>query len=566
MKSNIGRQILKKICEEIELLITERNDFFLLPLFSGTVLSGFVDIFSGSFPPCSQIKVSLLIFEDIINIVKSLNDPYFNNIIESINFKKLLTYVGGHPRSIEVALDVIRRNGKESNDLLSNIDAILYKISEKYYKIDTLKDSTELLCYYITRKKINMNTDINLGDRVETIEELQRLGYIITKKSENPINGDIYVELPYFWFKKLINHCKHKNYQQLLIELCNSFEKDFSTGKNFEIFNVYFKCSRIYSLKLLNQNKITLKDIYNGGTFGECFIDINDNQINIFDYQFDIPENIEALFLKTQYFGDKKKNIYDTMNNRINLNEGYIYKNGDGAKYSDQFFFIKINQNLLLEIDEQNKYTTNPKGLLDLIEGEYNKVLDNKQKNFIFVYCTNGIVKENVYKEIIIIDHSNLKNYYGEAFSMKLLISPEKININNINESNRKDLMQIPGIGENIAEYIIKNKDKIKSYEDLKIYNINMDELKNYLIIENENEKINNNTAIGNNKTKDDKKRKKNETNNEPTDSNTKKRKLCKCKSGCKDKRCTCKNFNSVCSNSCECTDCKNNKNNHPKN
>ncbi len=45
-----------------------------------------------------------------------------------------------------------------------------------------------------------------------------------------------------------------------------------------------------------------------------------------------------------------KKHIYDTMNNSINLNEGYIYKNGDGANYSDQFFFIKINQNFTFKL------------------------------------------------------------------------------------------------------------------------------------------------------------------------------------------------------------------------
>jgi hypothetical protein len=91
---------LKKIVQSIDNLMNENTEYKLIALFSGTILKGFIDIFEGSFPPTIKFDVPLLKFDDLYKIIKSLDDDYFNKLLNTIKFQNILTYIGGHPRSI----------------------------------------------------------------------------------------------------------------------------------------------------------------------------------------------------------------------------------------------------------------------------------------------------------------------------------------------------------------------------------------------------------------------------------------------------------------------------------
>jgi hypothetical protein len=153
-----------------------------------------------------------------------------------------------------------------------------------------------------------------------------------------------------------------------------------------------------------------------------------------------------------------------------------------------RFFFLNS-----LEICLQFKYTINPKGLPNLISSEYNKVETKNQNKFIFVFCTNGITQPSMTDNTIIIDHSVLNNYYGEAFSTKLLLTPSKINIKQNFEE--KDLKLIPKIGEETIKFININKN-LENFEELFINFVGkykFEILKEYIEIkvENDDDEIN---------------------------------------------------------------------------
>jgi hypothetical protein len=84
---------LKKIAEKI-VSISTNQELLLFPLFSGTILTNFVNIFGGSFPQSLRIDVGFLEHNDVKDIVKSLNNDYINSIMNSIAFNKIMSYVG----------------------------------------------------------------------------------------------------------------------------------------------------------------------------------------------------------------------------------------------------------------------------------------------------------------------------------------------------------------------------------------------------------------------------------------------------------------------------------------
>jgi hypothetical protein len=307
-----------------------------------------------------------------------------------------------------------------------------------------LGDSTELFCYYLTRKELQLDHIINFGDEKYTINELQRIGVVFLKSKPCSLYQ---VELTYCWFKILLISCKNKVYKKLLTELCAVFEKDFSDGKEFENFNLLFVCLKLQSFHILKEKKITIQEIYHGATFSK----------RLSDQYIDVPENFQPVKLKTQYMNDEKI-FYDIYNKIIKFNKETIYKNGSGANYSDTFFFADIDQTNY-EIDQQFKYEKNPKYAKNELMTEYKKVFSKKLENqkFYFIFCTTGIVGGFFeYENIIVIEQKNLLNYYGEAFSMKFLNSAK---LDACNEIQKEDF-QSTNLNQKVIDFIDENKKK----------------------------------------------------------------------------------------------------------
>jgi len=489
----VGQEFLNILADLILSALDECDSFFLVNLFSGTMDKGFKDIFCGSFPPTKKIEVPLLEMMDVEQIVNELSrkNVALQKNKETWNFKRLLSLVGGHARSLEILLAKFTEKASSSafvlNDCFNDFfKGILFQLSglypNQYY--DGM-DANLILSYYLTRNVLKTKT------QKETLQfdTYQQLGIL----SLCPISGGEIVDLIYVWFKVLSRSCKDQTMQLLCERLCDIYEKDM-TGFDFQNFTAVYLSARFSSLSLISDcGKVSISQVFSGAyipTDGSIIESGICRDTLVIPYRADC---IKVCELKTKLPTHLGK-ILDRKGKEVVLKHGTVYLNGASAQYADLLCFLgkvsvqdsiddddddyeedgypsdNVDDNSI-EISIQDKFTINPlEESMDLPK-EFEKVKE-KHPNAQFVFITNHKVKVNEtltlqgrhpFKDTILISYDQLMSFFGSAFAPKFTMNANHKLM--LGEAPYEELLKIPNIGDTTAKKIVAKR--IQTMNDL---------------------------------------------------------------------------------------------------
>lgn len=434
-----GVNLIKQISYQLGSCMFNNNQpYFLFPILSGTISIHIPKFIY----PIYEIHVDLLKIENIFEILNELSNDYkfIKDIIHQRGFIRIIQSIGGHCKSLEYLIEILYNYS--FNSLSFDYSIIYQELINKLkniYSFESIKDSTEIIKFYLLREPLYLYQKIN---KKLNIQELQDMGIIFITCFEN----NFIIDIPFIWFKLLFKYFKDEMIKECLNQMIYILEHQMS-DRDFKRFNYYLLISKFYSKKSISINDLYRNSIYNK------LIDIQ--SLKYID-----------LFYQKEY--NSFKDLKDTICFNINENE------------LTNIFFIGNKDKEPFFIFEQDNFNESKINIQNL----YKNLKENIKNDFILCYITNTCISSNINNDhIIIISKDQFKDFYGSAFSSRFTFLLNKIQIKN---SSKYELLEIPGF-ENKIDLILEKKNDLNLSNIKNLLNLNekqLNELLDYIILE----------------------------------------------------------------------------------
>ncbi|KYQ99905.1 hypothetical protein DLAC_03871 [Tieghemostelium lacteum] len=402
-----SRAYLKEIVTGIgSLLCHSRDNIFLVAVFGGILLTPLSQVISTSGHHCKALPIPILSLDQMLNIAKGIDTirPH----VEEQRFKYCLYLIGGWPRILEqflLAVDNLlgKSNGTEEYyyDAIGTAEEYLDKI---YRAQITNEDQTKvqtLLAYSFTGIPVTSWSAEYPKGLGQTFEELEFLGLI----TQYTVSNATLVAIPPI----AVNLCKDNHFNS--IRHIKNILKYESHWQGWEQFCAQLLVVKLSMFHYLEVNSITMtellgKDAINAPSSNNKSIDISDPGAKY----------------------EKLVHQYPT-NRKENIDRKKVYLNAAGAAF-DLFIFNgnvmiagqakskvkgKLTENLgMIEYDKTTKAIQT-----GLNSGVISDLLLENVFLVIFANMDSGIVKEDLYESVVVVDHTT-HHFFGP--NMRLLL------------------------------------------------------------------------------------------------------------------------------------------------
>ncbi|KYQ93461.1 hypothetical protein DLAC_06153 [Tieghemostelium lacteum] len=402
-----SRAYLKEIVTRIGgLLCNNHSNIFLVAVFGGILLTPLSQVIFTSGHHCKALPIPILSLDQMLNIAKGIDTirPH----VEEQRFKYCLYLIGGWPRILEqflLAVDNLLVNSNGTEEYYTDAIGTAEQYLDNIYRAqitheDQIKIQT-LLAYSFTGIPVTSWSAEYPKGLGQTFEELEFLGLITKYKVSNAT----LVAIPPI----AVNLCKDDHFNS--IRAIKNILKYQSHWQGWEKFCAQLLVVKLSMFHYLDVNSITMtellgQDAINSPSSNNKLIDISDPgpKYEILEHQYPTyrKENI-----------DRKK----------------VYLNATGAAF-DLFIFNgnvmiagqakskvkgKLTENLgMIEYDKTTKAIKNGINL-----GVISDLLLENVFLVIFANMDSGIVKEDLYESVVVVDHTT-HQFFGP--NMRLLL------------------------------------------------------------------------------------------------------------------------------------------------
>ena len=376
---------------------------FFIPVLAGTVIGPIKSVVRQSTHPPLHIPLPLLSFESCLNIFAKKNTKWSQLVQTSHQLRQLISYCGGHCRSLEILYNCFLEAYVEDISLINwkgVFDEVCLVLHQRYAL------SSIPLATAIARSLLGLDTDeLDCYSEMEltTYQHLEERGLIKLQ------NGK--VKISHFFVCCFLSKNKYKTALTIFWRKLLIGEGDDFWWQDWEVFNWNYISFRLSLFAYLGVTTVSLKKFFAGA------------RMNIpIDIDIQIPSLTALKVSKIDYrYPSTQAPAFDI---------GHNVLNGDGAPFDSFLYLNTTTKPLLLAFqmklakqDSANQQVISN----DTVDHEFNKINEAVSKHVpgtdfvaIILGRCEGTFSDNLPSKCVVVCKEEQMNFYGESYYHRL--------------------------------------------------------------------------------------------------------------------------------------------------